>query len=47
MQQHLEQLGIVLDVFVARWFLSLYAGVLPMEPSCRALDMIFCEVSTQ
>ncbi|KAH3758082.1 GTPase-activating protein GYP2 [Pelomyxa schiedti] len=43
LMQHLSQISVVLDVFLARWFLSLFVGVFPLETAIRALDVIFLE----
>eukprot|EP00727_Mastigamoeba_balamuthi_P011322 m51a1_g6812 putative tbc1 domain family member 9 (750) ;mRNA; r:267595-270149 len=44
LMQHLEEtLGLSLDVFVNRWFLSLFCNVLPIEAALRVLDIILFE----
>ncbi|KAH3744266.1 TBC1 domain family member 9 [Pelomyxa schiedti] len=39
--EHLASYGIIIDVFAARWFLTLFIGVFPLETALRIVDSFF------
>eukprot|EP01105_Mastigella_eilhardi_P013222 TRINITY_DN3003_c0_g1_i1.p1 TRINITY_DN3003_c0_g1~~TRINITY_DN3003_c0_g1_i1.p1 ORF type:complete len:476 (+),score=129.67 TRINITY_DN3003_c0_g1_i1:1272-2699(+) len=41
LMQKLYANGVMVDIFVAKWFLCLYIGVLPLASVLRVLDMFF------
>eukprot|EP01105_Mastigella_eilhardi_P020748 TRINITY_DN4973_c0_g1_i1.p1 TRINITY_DN4973_c0_g1~~TRINITY_DN4973_c0_g1_i1.p1 ORF type:complete len:1063 (-),score=239.90 TRINITY_DN4973_c0_g1_i1:77-3100(-) len=41
--KHLADMGIVLDVFAVRWFLTLTVSAFPLQTAFRTLDMFFFE----
>ena len=41
--QHLDCLGVSVDMFLTQWFLSLFINILPEASSLRVLDLLFIE----
>ena len=43
LDNHLREVGVVLQPITCTWFLSLFVGVLPMYGACRVWDSLFFE----